>query len=662
MSRFRFVRVLYATVTGTSQDVAHEIAERYSLCNIPVVGCSTVDEYDFQNMLAHASRATLFVFVISTSGDGESPPCMRRFWTSLRNASLPRGCFHGLQAAIFGLGDRSYPKFNAAARRLAIRMSDLGASLVVPLALGDDADVLGYDEALRPWMNALFQATVDGYEKLHVPNPLPPAKPLWDVVLYSPDKSSSGKECPSSELCRKNVGKWKRQQILPEMQLPGRRRAKIVEAVVARNCVITNPAELHDEREVRHIELDLSDVNTFQHPLFAPEHNQSQFLGLDFGHYVPGDVVCVMPRNRKSAVHAFLQLTQIDGNQLIALKHRNYRGQDSGISQVVGLAEFSNEFDIEDVAHGLNLKTPCRVDEFVAAQLDLNATPRRRFFECLAFFAHDEMHKTKLNELASSEYLEDFIQYVHREKRTILMVLRDFPSARPPLSYLIDMIPRLQPRAFSIASSRQAHDTKLHICAAMVKYVTPLRFARIGVCSSFWSQAEVGDVVPIFLDCGSLKFDEKRAAILVGPGTGIAPMRSFISSLSSTEYGCTAITRVLFFGCRHQKGDFLYEEEWTQAVLDGRLSHAEVAFSRDDPSKKKYVQDQMMACAPELWALLADSHGGSVYIAGASGDMPKSVRTAIVKIVVQEGHCSTVEAEKFVKELERSRRLQIECW
>lgn len=549
---------------------------------------------------------------------------MRGLWTSLRAASLGPTALSGVCAAIFGLGDRGYQKYNAAARRLATRIVDLGAVLVTPLALGDESADGGYDAALRPWVEAVFEASVPRFAPEMVPSPLPAPEPRLKLRVAPAEGHIVGKVG--------GCGKWRLGQVRKQRRVSDGTGdvAVVVEAKVARNCVITNQDAMDREREVRHVELDFS-------------HDG----GGSFEEYVPGDIVHVMPRNRASAVDAFFTLfADLDPQAVVDI--------DSG---EVEAADF------------LNIELPCSLGDFVAAQLDLSAIPRRRFIERLAAFATDAMQREKLLEFSSAGGASKLVQYAYREKRTILMTLRDFPSARPPLSHLVDMLPALRSRPFSIASSRQAHGSVLHICAAVVKYTTPLRFARVGVCSSLWLAAEVGDTVPIYLEKGrALRFDYSRPAILVGPGTGVAPMRSFVTSLSrKSEPGQGQQReqpfRVLYFGCRHARGDFLYEQEWRDAVTKKSLTRLETAFSRDGPAAEKvYVQDVMSRNAVELWHHLCGEPQGYVYVAGAAGDMPKAVRQCIISAGVTAGGLSQEDAEKFVKRMESTKRLQVECW
>ncbi len=66
------------------------------------------------------------------------PRNMQAFWRFLLQKSLQKDSLVNLQVATFGLGDSSYEKFNAAARKLTARLKQLGASLSVPCGMGDD--------------------------------------------------------------------------------------------------------------------------------------------------------------------------------------------------------------------------------------------------------------------------------------------------------------------------------------------------------------------------------------------------------------------------------------------------------------------------------------------------------------------------------------------
>lgn len=62
--------------------------------------------------------------------------------------------------------------------------------------------------------------------------------------------------------------------------------------------------------------------------------------------------------------------------------------------------------------------------------------------------------------------------------RTVLEVLQDFKSATPPLEWLLQTVPRLRPRLFSISSSLAAHPGQAHVTAAIVEWATPFKRLR----------------------------------------------------------------------------------------------------------------------------------------------------------------------------------------
>lgn len=70
---------------------------------------------------------------------------------------------------------------------------------------------------------------------------------------------------------------------------------------------------------------------------------------------------------------------------------------------------------------------------------------------------------------------------------------------------------------------------------------------------------------------------------MIGPGTGVAPFRSYI--YEAVAKGCgNAKTLHLYFGARNRFGDFHCNDDWNKLVADGKLS-LKTAFSRDQDHK-----------------------------------------------------------------------------
>jgi len=57
-------------------------------------------------------RASLVIFVTSTTGQGDMPKNTLKFWKNLRREKLNNtNCLGSMRFAIFGLGDSSYLKY-----------------------------------------------------------------------------------------------------------------------------------------------------------------------------------------------------------------------------------------------------------------------------------------------------------------------------------------------------------------------------------------------------------------------------------------------------------------------------------------------------------------------------------------------------------------------
>jgi sulfite reductase (NADPH) flavoprotein alpha-component len=137
---------------------------------------------------------------------------------------------------------------------------------------------------------------------------------------------------------------------------------------------------------------------------------------------------------------------------------------------------------------------------------------------------------------------------------------------------------------------------------------------------------------------------------MIGPGTGIAPFRSFLHERRALAH---AGHNWLFFGERSAATEFLYRDELQAMQVDGHLTRLDLAFSRDQ-THKVYVQNKMIELAPTFWRWLRD--GASVYVCGDASQMAKDVDLALHRIAEEQGGLDTEAAAEYVRELKDQHR------
>jgi sulfite reductase (NADPH) flavoprotein alpha-component len=149
-----------------------------------------------------------------------------------------------------------------------------------------------------------------------------------------------------------------------------------------------------------------------------------------------------------------------------------------------------------------------------------------------------------------------------------------------------------------------------------------------------------------------LPTDPERPAIMIGPGTGIAPFRAFLQHRAATQaHG----RNWLFFGDQRSESDFLFGPELVGWQKDGLLTRLSLAWSRD-AAKKVYVQDRMREAAGDLWRWLQD--GAHLYVCGDASRMAKDVDAALREIAQKEGGMSADQARDWIVALARQHRYQ----
>ncbi|KAJ7510327.1 hypothetical protein B0H11DRAFT_2152489 [Mycena galericulata] len=247
----RSILILYATETGTAQDVAERLARQCRRIHFTCRVLGT-DKYSLSDLISEP----LVLFVVSTTGSGSEPRSMTSTWKTLLRSDLPLDLFEDLSFAVFGLGDTAYEKFCWPAKKLSRRLVSLGATEICDRGEGDDQDPLGVDGALGPWVDKFLHALLSTY-------PLPHHLEIIPATTMPPARASMARDttfAAGSSLS----------------EIPG-----FHPATVRCNRRITAEDWYQD---VRHLEFDFDDEIQFS----------------------PGDVAVVRPFALSNEVEAFL--------------------------------------------------------------------------------------------------------------------------------------------------------------------------------------------------------------------------------------------------------------------------------------------------------------------------------------------------------------------
>jgi sulfite reductase (NADPH) flavoprotein alpha-component len=241
----------------------------------------------------------------------------------------------------------------------------------------------------------------------------------------------------------------------------------------------------------------------------------------------------------------------------------------------------------------------------------------------------------------------------------VMAALQKFSGVRPHPEAFVEALEPLQPRLYSISSSHNATPGKLSLTVDCVRYVVGKR-RRLGLASTFLAERiNPGDKLRVYVQKAhgfALPADPKTPIIMVGPGTGVAPFRAFLLDRKAT--GAPG-KNWLFFGHQRSDCDFFYADELNAMKTSGLLTRLSLAWSRDG-QKKFYVQDRMREVGREVWNWLAE--GGHVYICGDAKRMAKDVERALVDIVAQFGARSTDDAVRFIADLKKKGRFQLDVY
>ena len=239
----------------------------------------------------------------------------------------------------------------------------------------------------------------------------------------------------------------------------------------------------------------------------------------------------------------------------------------------------------------------------------------------------------------------------------LLDLLEDFPYDWN-VNKLLEILRPLPPRLYSISSSMERVGEEVHITVSVVNFEKKNR-KRTGACSSnLAGEIDIDDEILVYIEKNpGFRLPANGAKmIMVGAGTGIALYRAFMQHRESL--GITGNTW-LFFGDRRFNSDFLYQAEWLKLREKKHLERMEVAFSRDQ-EEKIYVQHKLIENQKEIFEWI--ENGAFVYLCGDRRHLAKDVNKTLLDIIRTQGGISEEQAEKYLKNLKREKRFQVDVY
>eukprot|EP00026_Physarum_polycephalum_P000479 Phypoly_transcript_00480.p1 GENE.Phypoly_transcript_00480~~Phypoly_transcript_00480.p1 ORF type:complete len:1057 (-),score=141.02 Phypoly_transcript_00480:1379-4549(-) len=572
-------------------------SERYAqrlakfLSRVAAVTVVNMENYDFTQM----EKEEVVILVASTFGSGDPPSNGVPFKEQLDLEG--KWNLRRIQFAVFGLGSTLYTDFAAFGTYLDKRMARLGANRIIPLSKGDE--IAGSELAFKTWMTALWAAL----------------SPLWGISMadYTDGLKSLGVHSNGSDVKSKYSSNY---QLVPSKPKP---RTPVINATYSRN----NPymATLKENMEL--LKDNTGDRST-RKIVLEVQPNAVKFNA--------GDHLAVLPSNRQELVVELMELLHVK--------------------------DADEYFEFKPINSDNTLSTPFTTQPFTLREaftdyIDITSPPKPDLLDIFAHFAVHPGDKAQLQDLATG--LADYESWLHHHNPTLPELLTIFPVS-VPLTLLLEKLPHLQPRFYSISSSPRMFSNEIHLTVSVVKYHTPSGKQHHGVASTFLAHSQPGTTMRVFTRHSDFVLPQSPSipVIMVGPGTGVAPFRSFWQDRAFMQNLGPA---ALFFGCRSSAHDFIYEAEIAAALAQGSLTHVSVAFSRET-EKRVYVQDLMMKEKDLVWDLLKD--GAYIYVCGDI-NMANDVED-ILKQILQAKGMGIQAAIKFIEELLAAKRYLIDVF
>lgn len=614
--------VLYATQTGTAESFARQL-EREGPEHGFFVHVVDLEDIQVEDLVDESksdpdSGTARAIFLAATYGEGEAPDNATMFVNAMAekggteilfesksspDLTAPESCLVGLDYGVFGLGNKQYDHYNAMGKFFDHAIGRLGGNRVVPLGLGDDDSDLEGD--FENWKDNVLWPTL---KKRYLADA--------SVLANRKPTTQSLPDCPFEIVY--HTGNGTKAESIPLAQVHASSRHYFT----AVDCPVKLVRELRTPQDLGstvHVEIDISNANDLT--------------------YQTADNLGVLPRNDLRVVESVAESLGYDLDRVFSVK-----------------AAADQEW------HGAPFPMPLTIRECLTRYLDLTSAPLRSELKLLANYAKDPTDQNALIRMASKEGRAEYREKILDDYVGLVDLLKRCPSIEIPLEHLINVCSLMQTRFFTISSSSSVHPNTVHLTVSVTQANRKDGSIFKGVCSNYLAEQRESSLVRVFNRPSSFRLpsDPSKPILMIGPGTGVAPMRALLQERAYQRQSLQPVGKnILYFGCKSAKQDFIYEDELRAFEKTGDLHELHVAFSREQ-KEKVYVQHLLLQNAAATWGLI-DGEGAHIYVCGGV-KMGHDVLEALRSIATQQGSLSPSAAKDYLAALTKEGRLVQELW
>jgi NADPH-ferrihemoprotein reductase len=279
----------------------------------------------------------------------------------------------------------------------------------------------------------------------------------------------------------------------------------------------------------------------------------------------------------------------------------------------------------------------------------------------------DSKQKAWLEKLCNKENSHGFKEFMSSDCKSVFSLLTSElrNCCDIPLADLLHMLPSMQPRYYTISSSSSLHPQSVHITVSVTEFATPSGGVFEGLTSGYTRYLEAGSEVRAFIRPSSFRLPKKHQTpiIMIGPGTGLAPMRALLQERryrhAQSKSGVPG-KNTLYFGCKYSDIDYIYRDELMDYSSEELTLHT--AFSRETSGSKTYVQ-HLMQRPDDAKALVEDivDNGAYVFVCGATA-MGADVHNTLIQLFKTSKGYSQERAVAYLAELSKGGRYIQELW